>query len=171
MNRNRRLKKQPDTKQTKQFSLMQSWNRCNIFNYNKLDASLYMIFYLVIPILITSISIYTTLSEVVALAYCYLSILISALNGIYDAINRWKSFIKTVHNTKILLIILANGAVCVYCLYIVLYTLMKNKIPARCDLFLLAYLVTIVISAWDFWNCIANELALKEYYEEGDGLR
>lgn len=147
------------------------WYRCNIFNYNKMDAGAYVVFYLIIPILITSISIQTTFSDITALAYCYTSILISAFNGIYDAANRWKPSVKTVHNTKVFLIILVDSFICIYCLYIIFYALMINKLPMRYDVLLLIYLITMLIGISDFGGCFADELALKDYFSEGDDLR
>lgn len=64
------------------------WVEGNIFGFKKLDGAAYLAFYILIPVIVTIASLNVLSSESIAMAYCYMTILISSLNSIYDAGNR-----------------------------------------------------------------------------------
>lgn len=134
----------------------------NIFNSKNSDAVLYLVFYLFIPIVITYISLRTFSDNIVSGIYCYVTILVSALNGIYDATNRWDGTAKSVRNTKIFMIFLSNGVVAAYCVFVVLSVLISQSMVCRCDWILLAYGGTCLVSMWDFVGAVSKNLAIRE---------
>ena len=133
----------------------------NIFDSKNTDAALYLVFYLFFPIAITAISLWTFPDNVVSGIYCYVTILVSALNGIYDATNRWNGAVKSIRNTKVFIIFLSNGIVAAYCICVILFALLQNRI-CRCDWLLLAYMGTCVVSVVDFSAAISKNIALRE---------
>ena len=133
----------------------------NIFDSKNTDAALYLVFYLFFPIAITAISLWTFPDNVVSGIYCYVTILVSALNGIYDATNRWNGAVKSIRNTKVFIIFLSNGIVAAYCFCVILFALLQNRI-CRCDWLLLAYMGTCVVSIVDFSAAISKNIALRE---------
>lgn len=133
----------------------------NIFDSKNTDAALYLAFYLFFPIAITAISLWTFPDNVVSGIYCYVTILVSALNGIYDATNRWNGAVKSIRNTKVFIIFLSNGIVAAYCICVILFALLQNRI-CRCDWLLLAYMGTCVVSVVDFSAAISKNIALRE---------
>lgn len=133
----------------------------NIFDSKNTDAALYLVFYLFFPIAITAISLWTFPDNVVSGIYCYVTILVSALNGIYDATNRWNGAVKSIRNTKVFIIFLSNGIVAAYCICVILFALLQNRI-CRCDWLLLAYMGTCVVSIVDFSAAISKNIALRE---------
>lgn len=134
----------------------------NIFNSKNSDAVLYLVFYLFIPIVITYISLRTFSDNIVSGIYCYVTILVSALNGIYDATNRWDGTAKSVRNTKVFMIFLSNGVVAAYCVFVVLSVLISQSMVCRCDWILLAYGGTCLVSMWDFVGAVSKNLAIRE---------
>lgn len=134
----------------------------NIFNSKNSDAVLYLVFYLFIPIVITYISLRTFPDNIVSGIYCYVTILVSALNGIYDATNRWNGIVKSVRNTKVFIIFFSNGVVAAYCVYVVLSALISQSMIFRCDWILLAYGGTCFVAMLDFIGAVSKNLAIRE---------
>ncbi len=134
----------------------------NIFSFKLGDATAYLIFYIVILVMVTYISLRVQSADIVSRTYCYVTILISVLNGIYDAANRWKRGIKCRCNTKLFVIFLSNGIIILYCLYIIFYVLIIHKIGYRFDAILLAYLGTCSVAIWDAAAVFLKDMSLKD---------
>jgi len=142
--------------------LVKSWRKENIYNFNNLDSSLYFVLYIVIPIIITFASLNALNNDDNAIVYCYVTILISTLNGVYDSINRWKSGIKSIHNTKLFIIIVSNAVIGIYCTYVIVNILINPNWNCRMDCILLVYFFTIVVALSDICACVSREMALFE---------
>ena len=140
-----------------------SWVNNNIFKHRKGDSIAYFFLYIVIPIIITVVSLAGVQTDGIAVIYCYLTILISAINSIYDGANRWDYNKKTVCNFKLFLVFVSNGIITVYCLYIILGTLIFNTVPVRLDWILFVYLITIAISGFDIVTCFTRDIAVRDY--------
>ena len=140
-----------------------SWTHNNIYNHRLTDCMLYLILYIIIPIIITGVSLYSLDNSVAPAVYCYLTIFISAANCIYDAINRWKHDEKSVINTKIVIIILFTGIVFVYCIFEIISILILEKVEFRFDCFLWAYFGAVIVVLIDIASCFAKNLAICEY--------
>lgn len=92
-------------------------------------------------------------------AYFYVTILVSALNCIYDAVNRWCSGTKSFKNSKLLLIIVSAFAVAAYCVVVVFGMLITGNTNLRNDLMLLFYLLVAVVAFADVVACFVKETA------------
>ena len=134
----------------------------NIFDSRMGDAAAYMVFYIVLPVLITFFSLDAFPTDLVAGVYCYVTILVSALNGIYDGANRWRSGIKSRRNAKILAILIFNGIIAVYCLYIIFSVLIMKKMDCRNDCILFFYGGTCFVAIWDFIASFLKDVTLKK---------
>lgn len=139
-----------------------------MFNFRKGDAGAYMALYIVLPILITSLSIKYP-ADNIATVYCYLTIFVSAVNGIYDAANRWVG--RTFRNFKLFIIIVGCAAVCIYTAYVI-FSLLITKAVTKFDGILFVYLLVLLIALPDFIACFAKDIAYKDCVEiekkEGD---
>lgn len=133
----------------------------NIFEGRIGDSAAYFAFYVVIPILITIVSLNARSTELIADVYCFVTILVSVFNGIYDAGNRWHGNEKSRRNLKLALIMLFNSVVAIYCLYVIFLALIAHDISLRCDLILLSYSGTCIIAVWDLGKSFLNGIALK----------
>lgn len=134
----------------------------NIYNHKKHDGILYIIFYIIIPVIITAWSLYAFPSDFAASVYCYLTILISALNCMYDAINRWQDE-KSIINVKLVIIIVSVSVIWIYCLVVIMGMLITTNTNLRADIFFCAYFATIIVALFDFVCCIASDLTIREY--------
>ena len=142
--------------------LLKNWRKENIYNFNNLDSFLYLILYIVIPVIITSASLDALKNDGTSIVYCYVTILISTLNGGYDSINRWKSGIRSIHNTKLFIILVSNVVIGIYCTYVIFNKLINPSRNCRMDCILLVYFFTIAISLSDICACVSKEMALFE---------
>ena len=142
----------------------EGWAKNNIFNSRTGDAAAYLVFYIIIPISITCISLYTLSGDIISITYFYTTIMVSALNCIYDGANR-RSESKSLKNLKLLFICISSGLVIVYCIVEILYILITNTTCARWDFALLAYLPTGVIGIVDLGFCCSKNVALYEYID------
>ena len=122
----------------------------NIFSFKLGDATAYLIFYIVIPVMVTYISLRVQSADIVSRTY------------FYDAANRWKRGIKCRCNTKLFVIFLSNGIIILYCLYIIFYVLIIHKIGYRFDAILLAYLGTCSVAIWDAAAVFLKDMSLKD---------
>lgn len=149
-------------------SFLKKWVRNNIFNFRKGDASAYLVLYIILPILITCLSIKYP-SDNIATTYCYLTIFVSAVNGIYDAANRWIG--KSFKNVKLFIAILGCSGVCIYTLYVI-FSLLITKAVTKYDGFLLIYLLVLFIALPDVIACFMADMAYKDCVDpekkEGD---
>ncbi len=141
------------------------WIRENIFGDSKLDSGAYLLFYGLIPIIVTMVSLSVESLEASALVYCYMSILISSLNCVYDSANRWKSGVKSIVNTKLFIMMGSNVVVIAYCLVEIFYMLITRTVNGRPDGWLFTYLVTVVIAVIDTISCFLSEIAIKSCLE------
>lgn len=134
----------------------------NIFGTSKGDASAYIMFYIIIPVLITFISLRAFPSDIISGVYCYVTIFVSATNGIYDGANRWLHEQKCRKNAKISVIFVCNIFVMIYCLYIIFSVLIQNQMPPRCDILLIVYIGTCLVACWDFGSLWLKDVTLKK---------
>lgn len=146
--------------------LYRNFINSNIFELKKWDGVLYLILYVLIPVVITSVSLSALPSDTTSIIYCYLTILISAVNGIYDGANRWNSEEKSLYNIKIFIIEISNGIIGAYCLYVILYISISNSVDCRHDGILFVYFITIGISLFDMFTCFTRDMALKDLMGE-----
>lgn len=134
----------------------------NIFEGNLVDGSLYFVLYIVIPIIITSISLIgLDNADLINIASCYLTIFISSLGCIYDAINRWEDRNGAKRNRKLILMICCLICVAIYCL-VVIFGALYAKRDLRNDYWLLAYVFSNIIAGMDIINCINVKLAKQD---------
>ena len=147
---------------------LKKWITNNVFNFRKGDASAYLVLYIVLPILITCLSIKYPTNNI-ATVYCYLTIFVSAVNGIYDAANRWVG--KSFRNVKLFVIIFGCTGVCIYTAYVILSLLITEAV-SKCDGFLLSYVLVLLIALPDCIACFAADMAYKDCVDsekkEGD---
>lgn len=136
-----------------------SWVNDNIFSFRKGDGAAYLFFYIVIPVAITWISLTTFPNNSVAAIHCYVTILVSALNCIYDAGNRWVAGKKSLRNTKLFLVILSSAVIVAYCTVVIINMSMTENIASRCDYLLLIYIVAIIVTLTDVVGCFLAEMA------------
>lgn len=140
-------------------AVVEDWVNNNMFGFRKGDGAAYFVFYILIPVTITWISLAAFPSDDIAAIYCYVTILVSALNCIYDAGNRWVAGKKALKNTKLFLVILSAGMVVTYCVVVIFTMLMTKDTSCRCDGWLLAYTVVVVVAVIDIISCFAADMA------------
>lgn len=76
----------------------------NIFEGRIGDDTAYFAFHVVIPIVITTVSLSVPSTEPISNIYCFVTILASIFNGIYDAGNRWRPNERSRRNLKLSII-------------------------------------------------------------------
>lgn len=140
---------------------VESWINGNMFAFRKGDGAAYCVFYIVIPVAITCISLTAFPKDDVQAVYCYVTILVSAFNCIYDAANRWRSGVKTFKNSKLFLVIVSTSVVAAYCIVVILSMLITEDTSCRSDGWLLAYIVASIIAFGDIVACFARDTAWK----------
>lgn len=142
--------------------------KANIFKFKKKDAVGYFILYIIIPITITVISlIQNQKNEITNIIYCYMTILISSINAIYDGTNRWTNN-KSPVNLKIFIIYMSNAVVCMYCIAMILGRLIQGEEWSwQLDQVLLSYLVSVIIALIDIITCFTKDIALNGYIKGG----
>ena len=144
-----------------------NWINGNIFKYNKVDGGAYLFFYVLIPIIVTVVSLNVSETDYTAIAYCYLSILISAFNCLYDSANRWNAEQSTV-NVKLFCMMLANVIIVGYCLVVIFWVLVLSDTTCRMDAILYVYLFSVAISVGDIIACYSKDMALYSCLEGDD---
>ena len=131
----------------------------NIFEGRIGDATAYFAFYVVIPIVITTVSLSVPSTEPISNIYCFVTILVSIFNGIYDAGNRWRPNERSRRNLKLSIIMLSKSLIAIYCLYVIFAALITQELPKRWDYAFFAYLGTCVVAIWDlgasFWKNVS----------------
>lgn len=142
--------------------MFSGWVSDNIYGYKKIDGIMYLFFYIIIPVIVTALSLYFFPTLNTACAYCYMTILISCLNCMYDAANRWKSGEKTVVNTKLVIMVIPILIISVYCFFEIMYILVTSRCDVRYDGFFCLYFVPIVIAMIDIGCCFASEMTLRK---------
>ncbi len=149
-------------------SMFYDWVQGNIYNFRKHDGALYFVFYIIIPVIVTAWSLYALPDDSVAGAYCYLTILISALNCLYDAVNRWQDE-RSVINVKLAIMMASVAIVAIYCFAVlvgILVTAAANpEAPSalRADAFFCVYFGTIMIALFDFGCCFVSAFPIRKY--------
>jgi hypothetical protein len=141
----------------------------NIFHFRKSDASAYLLFYIVLPVTITYLSLKVLSVDISSSVYCYVTILVSTLNNLYDAANRWDYGIKTVRNSKIIFMYVFDIIVAIYCVYVIMSILIVKNLDCREDWLLYAYIVTCIIALWDIVATFARETTLTKAISNGNG--
>lgn len=140
--------------------IIKSWVNGNIFNYKKGDGVAYLVFYIFIPVVVTAVSLIAFPQDDISAIYCYVTILISALNSIYDGANRWLYGVKSTRNTKLFLIYISDFFVSGYCIVVIIYMLVAKNADIRFDWALLAYFLAVVTAGFDVVGCFAKDMAL-----------
>lgn len=143
-----------------------NWMANNIYRRKKGDGVAYFTLYIIIPIIITAVSLSVLASDNVSILYCYVTILISALNSIYDGANRWDNSEKSILNTKLFIVMAVDTLVAIYCAYVILYIMISDKANCRFDWILLVYAITFLISLVDTIGCFIPHLALFGYMKK-----
>lgn len=143
-------------------NVFHNWVQGNIYSHKKLDGILYAIFYIILPVTITAWSLYAFPTDFAAGVYCYLTILISALNCLYDAINRWQDE-KSIINVKLLIMIISITIVAIYCLVIILGMLLTSNVKSRADGLFLVYFIAVIMALFDLVCCFASDLTMRKY--------
>lgn len=133
----------------------------NIFCCKKGDGVAYLVLYIIIPVLITALSLANmSKTDKMAEIYCYITIMISAFNCIYDGANRWDKG-KSIRNTKIFLIHMCNGIIALYCIAEILQmTLLGNALFENEHIFLI-YFIAVAIALHDIYMCFGQDLVWK----------
>ena len=144
-----------------------NWINSNIFKYNKADSGAYFFFYILIPVIVTVVSLKVSSTEYTAVAYCYLSILISAFNCLYDSGNRWTGE-HSMENTKLFIMMFANVIIVGYCLYVIFCVLVLKDVTCRKDGILYAYMLSVAISVGDIMACYFKDMAIYSCLEGDD---
>lgn len=130
----------------------------NIFSYKTSDAVGYLFFYIVLPCLITWLSFKVFPIDMISGTYCYVTVLVSILNNAYDAMNRWLPQVPSARNTKLLIILVADFAIIVYCLVIILSVFIIGEMSVRHDKVLFIYLLVCFVAMWDITGCFLKEV-------------
>ncbi|MCM1225330.1 MAG: hypothetical protein NC548_63870 [Lachnospiraceae bacterium] len=143
-------------------NVFHNWVQGNIYNYKKLDGILYAVFYIIFPVTITAWSLYAFPSDFAAGVYCYLTILIGALNCLYDAINRWQDE-KSIINVKLLIMIMSISIVAIYCLVVILGMLLTSNVGKRIDGLFFVYFIVIIMALFDLGCCFVSDLTMRKY--------
>jgi len=141
--------------------ILEAWIDGNIFAFKKGDGAAYLFFYILIPVAITWSSLTVFPEDDVQAVYCYITILVSALNCIYDAANRWCSGVKTFKNSKLLLVIVSTVIVVAYCIAIIFSMLITKTARCRNDIWLLTYFIAVAVALGDVVACFATDTAWK----------
>ena len=142
--------------------MISDWIHNNIYGYRKIDGIMYLAFYIIIPVIVTALSLYFFPTLNTAAVYCYITILISSLNCAYDAANRWKSGKKTVINTKLVIMLIPVIIISIYCFFEILYISLTAQIDFRIDWVLCVYFFTIAVALIDIVSCFVQEMALRD---------
>lgn len=100
-------------------------------------------------------------TDKVAEIYCYISIMISACNCIYDGANRWDKG-KSIRNTKIFLIHMCNGIIALYCIAEVLQMTLLGNVLVENEYIFLTYFIAIAIALHDIYMCFGQDLVWKD---------
>ena len=132
-----------------------TWKKHNVFDFSVGDSIAYVCLYLVLPVLITTCSLFAFPENTTSAAYCYVSVLISAINAIYDNALRWTPQDNpTFKNVKLLCILFPNALIALYCLFEILVILVIQSIHLRCDGILLIYVIVVLVAGNDFFECL-----------------
>lgn len=135
------------------------WWKYNIFDFRLGDSIAYFCLYILVPVIITTVSIMDISDSPAPAAYCYLSILVSALNSIYDNFLRWTPKDEpTFKNAKLLCLLIPNLVVGAYCLIEVFVILATQSVIIRFDVLLLVYAISIFVAAGDFIHCVIKRV-------------
>lgn len=132
-----------------------TWNKSNIFDFKLGDSIAYAVLYLFLPVIITVTSLIAFPENTASAAYCYVSIMISAINAIYDNALRWLPKEKaTFKNIKLLIMLIPNTIIAGYALFEILAILATQNIAWRFDGILLVYFIAVLVAFSDFFECL-----------------
>ena len=136
-----------------------AWSKSNIFNNNKLDAFLYFVVYIVVPI-VTIVFAMAKISEenLLESALCYLTILTTSLASFYDITNRWEKT-KSFMNTKLVIMAIPIIIVSIYSFSQIISILTLGYILPADGLYYV-YGITVLITLIEGIRCILRDLAL-----------
>ena len=147
----------------------EGWAKNNIFDLRLGDAVAYLVFYILLPISITCISLNTVGSDNISTTYFYTTILVSALNCVYDGANR-RVEMKSLRNLKVIAVCISGGLVSAYCIIEILYILITKTTCARWDYALFSYAFVVIIGVIDFGFCCSKNVTLFEYIDSNNDV-
>ena len=140
------------------------WAASNMFLFRRWDGLCYIFFYIIIPIVLALIGLHTSQNDA-ALANCYLSIVISALNCLYDTFGRWNDNMPT-KKIKLSVIMFCCFVVFTYA-FIQFAAGLAGDIQAfRNDMILCMYAPAVIIGALDAGSLLSRTDALKELVKD-----
>ena len=134
-----------------------SWAANNIFHFRMWDGLLYAMLYVLAPIFVTWISLDTIEGDLVAAAYCYFCIMLSASSCFHDALGRFEAKRRSVRNTKLRLILLASFIAFAYGLFQFLTISIGKTLDYRNDVVLYLYLPAVAVATIDFIALFGRE--------------
>lgn len=140
------------------------WAASNIFRFKRWDGIAYSIFYMIIPIALTFAGMVSS-KDNLAIANFHLSVIINALNCIYDAFGRWDDNMP-VKKCKLIVIIGCCAVLFMYSLLCLAVTLSGNAFAFRYDGILYLYLPAVVVAATDIIALTGRAEALKEIIKD-----
>lgn len=144
------------------YEFAENMTRENMYNFKKGDGVAYCILYILIPVIITYVSLSKiTGNDETSIIYCYITILVSVLNSMYDGANRWDSKNRSFRNTKLFIILFFNAIIAVYCIVVVLCILISSDLSCRRDMILFVYFGAIAVSFYDMAVCFFKDMALR----------
>lgn len=136
-----------------------NWAESNIFLFRRWDGMLYGFLYILIPIIITVVSLTLSANELILVANCYLMLIINAANCFYDALGRWDDNVP-LKKWKLGVLFCANIAVFVYGFAQLVAILSFSSLKLRCDVLLCLYLPAVAVSLIDILALSAKRAAL-----------
>lgn len=137
-----------------------NWIEHNIFHKRKDDALLHGFLYIIVPIVVTAISLNSlTPNNWAETGYCFLTILINALGLGYDCFGRWDRDYKHIGNLKLGIMIIPVVIIVIYC-FVNLVSILCYKTPIHYNWILCFYFVSVIIAIVDIVCCFAKNIAL-----------
>lgn len=152
--------KSDQSKPNKLMQFVYDWAASNIFRFKRWDGIAYAIFYLIIPVALT-VAGKVTSKDALAIANFHLSVIINALNCIYDAFGRWDDNMP-VKKCKLIVIIGSCVVLFVYSMLRLVVTLVGDAFAFSYDGILYLYLPAVVVGFIDIIALAGRTEALKE---------
>lgn len=141
-------------------AFFRGWAESNIFLFRRWDGMLYGFLYILIPIIITFVSLTLSENELILVANCYLMLIINAANCFYDALGRWDDNVP-LKKWKLGVLFGASIAVFVYGFIQLVAILGFSSQNLRRDGLLCLYLPAVAVTLIDILALSAKRAALR----------
>ena len=138
------------------------WAVSNIFRFKVWDCGFYLLLYILLPVFATIFTLSTLGTELHNAAYCYFSLMMSAISCMHDAIGRWENRTKSCKNTKLKIIIGCSVAVIIYSLFQFLAISIGGTLAYRKDAILLIYIPAVIVAVIDVLAIFSKENNLSD---------